>query len=134
MFQVCESCYTFVYVKLDTSIPLIFLQFELTGHSVFDFTHPCDHEELREMLTHRNGEKKEKIYLIYLWIVPAGISVVGYLPEKGVERTNCMFCCVDLKINLVPGMLTTEIISMFWQYPNCRRDETSLVLFNLEQN
>lgn len=65
-----------------------FLQFELTGHSVFDFTHPCDHEELREMLTHRNGEKKEKIDLIYLWIVPVGISTVRYLPEKGVERTN----------------------------------------------
>lgn len=40
-------------------MPLI-LQFDLTGHSVFDFTHPCDHEELREMLTHRNGEKKKQ--------------------------------------------------------------------------
>jgi len=35
------------------------LQFELTGHSVFDFTHPCDHEEMREMLTHRNGLVKK---------------------------------------------------------------------------
>ncbi|XP_013925478.1 PREDICTED: hypoxia-inducible factor 1-alpha [Thamnophis sirtalis] len=33
--------------------------FELTGHSVFDFTHPCDHEELREMLIHRNGSVKK---------------------------------------------------------------------------
>lgn len=73
-------------MKLDTCIPL--LQFELTGHSVFDFTHPCDHEELREMLTHRNGENEKTIYLIYLWIAPVGISTVGYLPGKGIERTN----------------------------------------------
>uniref|UniRef100_A0A672GQ70 Endothelial PAS domain-containing protein 1-like n=1 Tax=Salarias fasciatus TaxID=181472 RepID=A0A672GQ70_SALFA len=26
-------------------------QVELTGHSIFDFTHPCDHEEIRENLT-----------------------------------------------------------------------------------
>ncbi|XP_069495030.1 hypoxia-inducible factor 1-alpha isoform X2 [Ambystoma mexicanum] len=34
-------------------------QFDLTGQSVFEFTHPCDHEELREMLTHRNGNSKK---------------------------------------------------------------------------
>lgn len=31
-------------------------QFDLTGHSIFDFAHPCDHEEVREMLVHRTGE------------------------------------------------------------------------------
>uniref|UniRef100_A0A8C0F7K7 Endothelial PAS domain protein 1 n=1 Tax=Bubo bubo TaxID=30461 RepID=A0A8C0F7K7_BUBBB len=30
-------------------------QVELTGHSVFDFTHPCDHEEIRENLSLKNG-------------------------------------------------------------------------------
>ncbi|KAK3516641.1 hypothetical protein QTP70_022015 [Hemibagrus guttatus] len=35
-------------------------QFDLTGHSIFDFAHPCDHEEVREMLVHRNGSKKAK--------------------------------------------------------------------------
>uniref|UniRef100_A0AAR2IUQ2 Hypoxia-inducible factor 1-alpha n=1 Tax=Pygocentrus nattereri TaxID=42514 RepID=A0AAR2IUQ2_PYGNA len=35
-------------------------QFDLTGHSVFDFAHPCDHEEMREMLVHRTGSKKTK--------------------------------------------------------------------------
>lgn len=59
LFHFCKSCYTCVCIKLDTCMPLI-LQFDLTGHSVFDFTHPCDHEELREMLTHRNGEKKKQ--------------------------------------------------------------------------
>ncbi|XP_054052103.1 endothelial PAS domain-containing protein 1 isoform X3 [Rissa tridactyla] len=29
-------------------------QVELTGHSIFDFTHPCDHEEIRENLSLKN--------------------------------------------------------------------------------
>lgn len=32
------------------------MQFDLTGLSVFEYTHPCDHEELREILVHRTGE------------------------------------------------------------------------------
>uniref|UniRef100_A0A8C5RMR9 PAS domain-containing protein n=1 Tax=Laticauda laticaudata TaxID=8630 RepID=A0A8C5RMR9_LATLA len=36
-------------------------QVELTGHSIFDFTHPCDHEEIRENLSLKNGcGKKNK--------------------------------------------------------------------------
>lgn len=35
---------------------IICSQFDLTGHSVFDFIHPCDQEELREMLIHKTGE------------------------------------------------------------------------------
>lgn len=27
------------------------LQVDLTGHSIFDFTHPCDHEEIRDNLS-----------------------------------------------------------------------------------
>ncbi|XP_060687371.1 endothelial PAS domain-containing protein 1b isoform X2 [Hemiscyllium ocellatum] len=34
-------------------------QVELTGHSIFDFTHPCDHEEIRENLTIKNGFGKK---------------------------------------------------------------------------
>uniref|UniRef100_A0A8C6MKR6 Endothelial PAS domain protein 1 n=1 Tax=Nothobranchius furzeri TaxID=105023 RepID=A0A8C6MKR6_NOTFU len=34
-------------------------QVELTGHSIFDFTHPCDHEEIRENLR-TNFRKKGK--------------------------------------------------------------------------
>ncbi|KAJ8248305.1 hypothetical protein GJAV_G00240590 [Gymnothorax javanicus] len=30
-------------------------QVELTGHSIFDFTHPCDHEEIRENLSFKTG-------------------------------------------------------------------------------
>lgn len=37
-------------------VHLLVSQFDLTGNSIFDFTHPCDHEEVREMLVHRTGE------------------------------------------------------------------------------
>jgi len=33
-------------------------QVELTGHSIFDFTHPCDHEEIRENLSLKNGNNE----------------------------------------------------------------------------
>ncbi|XP_015218279.2 endothelial PAS domain-containing protein 1 [Lepisosteus oculatus] len=38
-------------------------QVELTGHSIFDFTHPCDHDEIRENLSFKPGQgfgKKNK--------------------------------------------------------------------------
>uniref|UniRef100_A0AAX7VR91 Hypoxia-inducible factor 1-alpha n=1 Tax=Astatotilapia calliptera TaxID=8154 RepID=A0AAX7VR91_ASTCA len=49
-----------IYLSENVSKCLGLAQFDLTGHSVFDFTHPCDQEELREMLIHRPGSKKSK--------------------------------------------------------------------------
>ncbi|KAG7510798.1 hypoxia-inducible factor 1-alpha [Solea senegalensis] len=49
-----------VYLSENVNKCLGMAQFDLTGHSVFDFTHPCDQEELREMLIHRTGSKKNK--------------------------------------------------------------------------
>ncbi|XP_053476801.1 endothelial PAS domain-containing protein 1b [Ictalurus furcatus] len=34
-------------------------QVELIGHSIFDFTHPCDHEEIRENLSLKTGVGKK---------------------------------------------------------------------------
>ncbi|XP_028846035.1 endothelial PAS domain-containing protein 1b [Denticeps clupeoides] len=34
-------------------------QVELTGHSIFDFTHPCDHDEIRENLNLKTGLGKK---------------------------------------------------------------------------
>nr|NP_001165655.1 hypoxia-inducible factor 1-alpha [Xenopus laevis]Q9I8A9.1 RecName: Full=Hypoxia-inducible factor 1-alpha; Short=HIF-1-alpha; Short=HIF1-alpha [Xenopus laevis]CAB96628.1 hypoxia inducible factor 1 alpha [Xenopus laevis] len=49
-----------IYLSENVNKCMGLTQFELTGHSVFDFTHPCDHEELREMLTFRNGPAKKR--------------------------------------------------------------------------
>ncbi|XP_061751218.1 hypoxia inducible factor 1 subunit alpha a isoform X2 [Nerophis ophidion] len=49
-----------IYLSDNVNKCLGLAQFDLTGHSVFDFTHPCDQEELREMLVHKGGSKKTK--------------------------------------------------------------------------
>uniref|UniRef100_A0A668AIS4 Hypoxia-inducible factor 1-alpha n=1 Tax=Myripristis murdjan TaxID=586833 RepID=A0A668AIS4_9TELE len=49
-----------IYLSENVNKCLGLAQFDLTGHSVFDYTHPCDQEELREMLVHRTGSKKAK--------------------------------------------------------------------------
>uniref|UniRef100_A0AAY4DK57 Hypoxia-inducible factor 1-alpha n=1 Tax=Denticeps clupeoides TaxID=299321 RepID=A0AAY4DK57_9TELE len=49
-----------VYLSENVSKSMGLTQFDLTGHSIFDFAHPCDHEEMREMLVHRTGSKKAK--------------------------------------------------------------------------
>ncbi|XP_037550825.1 hypoxia inducible factor 1 subunit alpha a [Nematolebias whitei] len=49
-----------IYLSENVNKCLGLAQFDLTGHSVFDFTHPCDQEELREMLIYRTGSKKVK--------------------------------------------------------------------------
>lgn len=49
-----------IYLSENVNKCLGLAQFDLTGHSVFDFTHPCDQEELREMLVYRTGSKKTK--------------------------------------------------------------------------
>uniref|UniRef100_A0A671XH05 Hypoxia-inducible factor 1-alpha n=1 Tax=Sparus aurata TaxID=8175 RepID=A0A671XH05_SPAAU len=49
-----------IYLSENINKCLGLAQFDLTGHSVFDFIHPCDQEELREMLVHRTGSKKAK--------------------------------------------------------------------------
>ncbi|XP_028935305.1 hypoxia-inducible factor 1-alpha isoform X1 [Ornithorhynchus anatinus] len=71
-------------------------QFELTGHSVFDFTHPCDHEELREMLTHRNGSVK-----------------------KGREQNTERSFFLRMKCTLTSRGRTVNIKSAAWKVLHC---------------
>uniref|UniRef100_A0A8C7XKJ2 Hypoxia-inducible factor 1-alpha n=1 Tax=Oryzias sinensis TaxID=183150 RepID=A0A8C7XKJ2_9TELE len=49
-----------IYLSENVNKCLGLAQFDLTGHNVFDYTHPCDQEELREMLVYRTGSKKAK--------------------------------------------------------------------------
>ncbi|XP_027023244.2 hypoxia inducible factor 1 subunit alpha a isoform X2 [Tachysurus fulvidraco] len=48
-----------VYTSETVSKCLGISQIDLSGQSVFDFTHPCDHEEIREMLVNRTGSCKK---------------------------------------------------------------------------
>nr|ADH01741.1 hypoxia-inducible factor 1 alpha [Callionymus valenciennei] len=49
-----------IYVSDNVNKCLGLAQLDLAGHSVFNFTHPCDQEELRETLQHRAGTKKSR--------------------------------------------------------------------------
>ncbi|XP_045065060.1 hypoxia-inducible factor 1-alpha-like isoform X2 [Coregonus clupeaformis] len=48
-----------IYLSENVNKCLGLAQFDLTGLSVFEYTHPCDHEELKEMLVHRTGISKK---------------------------------------------------------------------------
>ncbi|XP_052007058.1 hypoxia-inducible factor 1-alpha-like isoform X2 [Xyrauchen texanus] len=48
-----------VYLSENVSKCLGLPQIDLTGHSVFEITHPCDREQLREMLAHKTGASKK---------------------------------------------------------------------------
>ncbi|XP_028921204.1 LOW QUALITY PROTEIN: hypoxia-inducible factor 3-alpha [Ornithorhynchus anatinus] len=49
-----------VYLSENVSKHLGLSQLELIGHSVFDFVHPCDQEELQDVLAPRHGLSKKK--------------------------------------------------------------------------
>uniref|UniRef100_A0A8C9TGD3 Hypoxia-inducible factor 1-alpha n=1 Tax=Scleropages formosus TaxID=113540 RepID=A0A8C9TGD3_SCLFO len=85
-----------VYLTENVSKCLGLAQFDLTGHSVFDFTHPCDHEELREMLVHRTGPSKKA-------------------KEKNTERSFFL----RMKCTLTSRGRTVNVKSATWKVLHC---------------
>ncbi|XP_072776987.1 hypoxia-inducible factor 3-alpha [Taeniopygia guttata] len=49
-----------IYLSENVSRLLGLSQLELIGHSVFDFVHPCDHEELQDVLSPRQGGPRRR--------------------------------------------------------------------------
>nr|XP_060610118.1 hypoxia-inducible factor 1-alpha isoform X2 [Anolis sagrei ordinatus] len=85
-----------IYMSENVNKCMGLTQFDLTGHSVFDFTHPCDHEELREMLTHRNGPVK-----------------------KGKEQNTERSFFLRMKCTLTSRGRTVNIKSATWKVLHC---------------
>ncbi|XP_021506709.1 hypoxia-inducible factor 1-alpha isoform X3 [Meriones unguiculatus] len=85
-----------IYISDNVNKYMGLTQFELTGHSVFDFTHPCDHEEMREMLTHRNGPVK-----------------------KGKEQNTQRSFFLRMKCTLTSRGRTMNIKSATWKVLHC---------------
>ncbi|XP_061650743.1 hypoxia inducible factor 1 subunit alpha b [Phyllopteryx taeniolatus] len=84
-----------IYLSENVNKCLGLAQFDLTGHSVYDFTHPCDQEELREMLVHRTGSKKAK--------------------EPNTERTFFL----RMKCTLTSRGRTVNVKSATWKVLHC---------------
>uniref|UniRef100_A0A8C5JZD3 Hypoxia-inducible factor 1-alpha n=1 Tax=Jaculus jaculus TaxID=51337 RepID=A0A8C5JZD3_JACJA len=85
-----------IYISDNVNKYMGLTQFELTGHSVFDFTHPCDHEEMREMLTHRNGPVK-----------------------KGKEQSTRRSFFLRMKCTLTSRGRTMNVKSATWKVLHC---------------
>ncbi|XP_043913476.1 hypoxia-inducible factor 3-alpha-like [Protopterus annectens] len=49
-----------MYLSENVNKHLGLAQLELIGHSIFDFIHPCDQDELKDLLTFRQADSKKK--------------------------------------------------------------------------
>ncbi|XP_016892915.1 endothelial PAS domain-containing protein 1b isoform X2 [Cynoglossus semilaevis] len=74
-------------------------QVELTGHSIFDFTHPCDHEEIRENLSLKT-------------------SGSGY-SKKGKEPTTERDFFMRMKCTVTNKGRTVNLKSASWKVLHC---------------
>ncbi|KAM9847715.1 endothelial PAS domain-containing protein 1b [Aulostomus maculatus] len=74
-------------------------QVELTGHSIFDFTHPCDHEEIKENLS----------------LKTAGNSFAKKGKELGTERDFFM----RMKCTVTNRGRTVNLKSASWKVLHC---------------
>ncbi|XP_065152572.1 hypoxia inducible factor 1 subunit alpha a isoform X3 [Paramisgurnus dabryanus] len=85
-----------VYLSETVSKCLGLPQIDLIGHSVFEFSHPCDHEELREMLAHRIG-----------------------ILKKGKEQHTDRNFLLRMKCTLTSRGRTVNIKSASWKVLRC---------------
>ncbi|XP_067894882.1 hypoxia inducible factor 1 subunit alpha a isoform X2 [Heterodontus francisci] len=85
-----------IYMSENVNKCMGLTQFELIGHSVFDFTHPCDHEEMREMLSHRQG-----------------------LLKKGKDQNTERNFFLRMKCTLTSRGRTVNIKSATWKVLHC---------------
>ncbi|XP_072127564.1 hypoxia inducible factor 1 subunit alpha a isoform X1 [Mobula birostris] len=85
-----------IYMSENVNKCMGLTQFELIGHSIFDFTHPCDHEEMREMLSHRQG-----------------------LLKKGKDQNTERNFFLRMKCTLTSRGRTVNIKSATWKVLHC---------------
>lgn len=85
-----------IYMSENVNKCMGLTQFELIGHSIFDFIHPCDHEEMREMLSHRQG-----------------------LLKKGKDQNTERNFFLRMKCTLTSRGRTVNIKSATWKVLHC---------------
>ncbi|XP_069772366.1 hypoxia inducible factor 1 subunit alpha a isoform X2 [Narcine bancroftii] len=85
-----------IYMSENVNKCMGLTQFELIGHSIFDFTHPCDHEEMREMLSHKQG-----------------------LSKKGKDQNTERNFFLRMKCTLTSRGRTVNIKSATWKVLHC---------------
>ncbi|XP_068597003.1 endothelial PAS domain-containing protein 1b [Brachionichthys hirsutus] len=74
-------------------------QVDLTGHSIFDFTHPCDHEEIRENLTLKTaGSGKKGKELDFFMRMKCTVTNRGRTVNLKSANWKVLHCTGQLKV------------------------------------
>ncbi|XP_051504255.1 hypoxia-inducible factor 1-alpha-like isoform X2 [Myxocyprinus asiaticus] len=106
-----------VYLSENVSKCLGLPQIDLTGHSVFEFTHPCDNEELREMLAPKTGNTLSHTHTYNQTITydchPPGVS------KKAKEQHTDRRFLLRMKCTLTSRGRTVNIKSASWKVLRC---------------
>lgn len=55
-----------VYITENVISHLGLTQMDLLGHSVYDFIHPCDHDEMQDVISNRNGDGRNLEHSLFL--------------------------------------------------------------------
>lgn len=55
-----------VYITENVISHLGLTQMDLLGHSVYDFIHPCDHDEMQDVISNRSGDGKSLEHSLFL--------------------------------------------------------------------
>ncbi|RXM34440.1 Endothelial PAS domain-containing protein 1 [Acipenser ruthenus] len=89
-------------------------QVDLTGHSIFDFTHPCDHDEMRENLSLRNGNETPACdYQCNRYVVSLGFGKKN--KDLNTERDFFM----RMKCTVTNRGRTVNLKSASWKVLHC---------------
>ncbi|KAL4641822.1 hypoxia-inducible factor 1-alpha-like [Arapaima gigas] len=87
-----------VYLSENVNNYVGLTQFDLIGHSIFDFLHPCDHEEMRDVLIHNIDT-----------------------PKKAMEQNIEQSFFLRMKCTLTSRGRTVNIKSATWKVLHCTR-------------
>lgn len=106
-------------------ILIVFFQVDLTGHSIFDFTHPCDHEEIRENLSLKTAgqhlgtqgltiiKKKRKITVISQYSTNCALG--NAFDKKGKELSSERDFFMRMKCTVTTRGRTVNLKSASWK-------------------
>ncbi|KAK1333100.1 hypothetical protein QTO34_006635 [Cnephaeus nilssonii] len=84
-------------------------QVELTGHSIFDFTHPCDHEEIRENLSLKDAQ----------WLCPPFLTQALVLGRKSKDMSTERDFFMRMKCTVTNRGRTVNLKSATWKVLHC---------------
>ncbi|XP_066172168.1 endothelial PAS domain-containing protein 1 isoform X4 [Sylvia atricapilla] len=94
-------------------------QVELTGHSIFDFTHPCDHEEIRENLSLKNVLRLSSTNCSAMINASLMVSAGPGFGKKSKEMSTERDFFMRMKCTVTNRGRTVNLKSATWKVLHC---------------